>query len=166
LLRVDLLQLAAALVIVVFSPIRAGADPKTAAAHLDRVTELFAPNATEAQMKAGFEVLLAAMTELVPTAGLPAECGTKLAAARWEVTQGTLGGPKTAGPLADCYRLAHGGKAFRVPDTIDTLDEAMSYARQRVQAARALIADDKGGDGLRALLEAALLIVTPLAPSG
>jgi hypothetical protein len=131
---------------------------KPAAATVDRAADqIFAPNASPAQVQAGLQSLLAAIAEAAAGLDLPAEFGNKLAEAR----RAQAADAKITALLNDCYKLLNRGASYRVPDSVTRMPEAREYLRSRIASGRALLAQGKAEEGLKALLDAAVLIVTP-----
>jgi hypothetical protein len=156
-LRRERIRMAAGLVALAsLAPTQAQTNP--AVASVDRATEqIFAPSASAAQLQAGLQSLLTAIAEAAAGLDLPAEFGSKLAEAR----RGQAATHKTTALLNDCYKLLNRGASFRMPESVRGMPDAMDYLRTRIAAGRDLLVKGKAEEGLRALLDAAVLIVTP-----
>jgi len=160
--RRTILQVAGGLAVLLALSLRAGADVRTAVAHVDRALQLaFAAGATDEQVKAGFLSLLDAIVASAPEARIPGEWPSKAAAARRLVAAGSVPDDRAVAMLHECYRNLHGGRAFRMPAAIRSISDATGYARRQLEAARDLLLRGQREEAIRRLLDTALMIVTP-----
>jgi len=151
-------RIAAALAALALVAVPTGAKTHPAVSQVDRATaQLFAPDASPARIQAGLQSLLAAITETASGLSLPGEFTDKLAQAR----RGQAADAKIPSLLQECYRLVHRGTPYHLPDSIHDMPGAMDYMRSRIAAGRELLLKGQAEEGLRALLDAAVLMVTP-----
>ena len=67
-----------------------------------------------------------------------------------------------AGDLKESYAVANSGKEFKMPEGISTVEQSTAHVLKQIEKARASLKQGKTGESARLLLEAALMIVTPM----
>lgn len=141
----------------------AAAQPDRAVAHVNRAIDLlFAPQPADQQCRDGFLSLLDAIHAVAPDAPAAGGWPAKLAEARRRVSRGSLVDPRAAALLNECYRELHGGAAFRMPASVRSFPEAVSYGRRQLELARDLLRRGRTEDAVALLVETAVLVVTPV----
>jgi len=68
--------------------------------------------------------------------------------------------------LKQSYAMANSGREFMTPDGIRGVEAVTSHICKQIEKARASLKQGKTGECARLLLEAALMIVTPMAAGG
>jgi hypothetical protein len=68
---------------------------------------------------------------------------------------------RVASELGAAYRALNNGTSFRMPPQTGEIADLSTRVRQQLNAARALLVQNKSDEGARLVLQAALLIVTP-----
>jgi hypothetical protein len=133
-------------------------------AKLDRADRLLlGEGASSAEIRAGFLVLLEVMAEAAPpSAGPGGTCGAKIGVVRVRVGDGSILDRAGVALLDECYRDTHGGQPFAVPSSVRSVADARNYARRQIEGARTLLSEGRGSEAVSALLQTALLIVTPM----
>jgi len=140
--------------------------PRASTETIDRATRLLlARNPSEKQLGAGFTALLDAAVEAATAGNLPAEVRAKLAAARTRFTESSPVDEQGVLALGACYRLLSSGRPFEFPRDVRTIDGARERIRERLGAARTSLLEGKAEACVRALVEAAMMIATPMEAS-
>ncbi len=130
--------------------------------HIDRAVRLLlSPDSSEAQCRDGLVSLLDAIIGAAPTARLSGTWAAKIAAARDLVAAGRFLADDTLALLNDSYRAVH-GKPFKVPASVRSMPEARDYIRGQLATARSLLDQRRADEAIRRMLEAVLMIVTPM----
>jgi hypothetical protein len=109
-----------------------------------------------------FRSLVDAVAMIAPEAGFSAEFGKKVAEARGIFESDTVFNEKGISLLKESCALAGSGKEFRVPEGISNAEQATAHILKQVEKARTSLKQKKTGECARLLLEAALMIVTPM----
>jgi len=110
----------------------------------------------------GLKLLTEAIALAAPETGFPSEFSEKISAAGKEFLPGALSLEDGAGLLQESYRLINHGKDFQMPPSISSMEQAKEYVRIQTDKARSYLAQGKTAEFARALLEVALMIVTPI----
>jgi hypothetical protein len=151
------IPVAAALAALLILPASTEAQAASAIAAVDRAERIFSGTASPAEVQAGLQSLLAAISETAAGLDLPAEFVNQIAEARR--IEGV--DPKATRLLNDCYKLLNHGTSYRAPASVRDMPGAMEYLRSRIAAGRTLLVKGEASEAVRALLDAAVLIVTP-----
>jgi hypothetical protein len=153
---------AAGIAVLTWLPVHEEDRPRASVEAIDRATRLLlAPNPSETDLGAGFTALLDAAVEAATAGNLPAEVRAKLASARARFAQSTPVDEQGVLALGACHRLLNSGRPFEFPGDVRTIDAARERIRQRLGAARTSLVEGKAEACVRALVEAAMMIVTP-----
>lgn len=135
-----------------------------ALARLDRAGRLLTlEQASSDQLRKGFLALLDAVTEVAPPTGGPAgACAAKVSEARARMSSGSILDRAGVALIGECYRDTHGGRPFAVPAAVRSVADAREHIRRQVEEAQTLIRRGRAGEAAGVLLDAAMLIVTPI----
>jgi len=143
-----------------------GATAAMDAAAVDSRIKMAADNLQKPDQDGGgekaFRLLVEAVAMAAPETGFPADFGKKVEEARKIFESDNAMNAKGISLLRDAYALASSGKDFRVPEGIAGLDQVTAHILERAEKARASLKQKKTGECARLLLEAALMIVTPV----
>lgn len=135
----------------------------SATEHLDRAVQLLLPrDPTGQDLRAGFLSLLDALIATAPDAPSAARCGPRLATARQVASRGSILDDRAVALLHECFRDTHDGASFRVPHSIRSVADAAGYCRAQLQSARDALQNGRGDAAFGRMIEAAVLIVTPI----
>lgn len=93
---------------------------------------------------------------------LAAPLQLKLDAALARVKEGPALGDETRSVLGDAYAAFHEGRAFSSPTAVKTTDGARASIRAQVDHSLAALAAGRSSDAVGAVLEALMLIFTPM----
>lgn len=133
-----------------------------AADRLDVAIEaLSSPNVSDRECQAGMVALLDAIVAAAPAARTRGGWPEKVVAARTLAAGGHMVGAEVATLLNDSYRAVH-GKAFALPEAARSPDTVRGYLRSRLSSVRSVLAERRFDEAVRRMLEAAVLIVTPV----
>jgi len=128
--------------------------------HVDRAIRLLlSPDRSDEQCTNGLVSLLDAIVQAAPAARLGGTWPAKVKAARDSVAGDRLGDSVVL--LTDSYRAVH-GKPFKMPASIRSLTDATDYIRGQLLSVRVLLDQGRADEAVRRMLEAAVMIVTPL----
>jgi hypothetical protein len=128
--------------------------------HVDRAIRLLlSPDRADEQCRDGLVSLLDAIVQAAPAARLGGTWLAKVEAARQSVASGRLGDSVVL--LGDSYRAVH-GKPFKMPATIRSLTDATDYIRGQLSSVRTLLDQGRADEAVRRMLEAAVMVVTPI----
>jgi hypothetical protein len=127
---------------------------------VDRAVRLLlSPDGTDASCIEGLVSLLDAIVAAAPAAGIGGTWPAKVITARERVAAGQM--DQTAALLNDSYRAVH-GRSFTIPAAVRSLPEAQTYIRNQLSSVRSLLDHGRAGEAVRRMLEAAVMVVTPL----
>jgi hypothetical protein len=138
-------------------------DVRSAGTLIDRARELISASATPERSQAGFVALVEALAELSAAVDAPPAFRANVLAARQALRDGRTD-DKAAIALRDAHKVLHGGAGVVAASAGGDLAARASATRSRIAAARDLLDKGRVDASARALLEAALLIVTPVEP--
>jgi hypothetical protein len=68
--------------------------------------------------------------------------------------------------LKQSYAVASSGREFKVPEGTSTVEQATAHILRQIEKARASLKQGKTDECARLLLEAALMIATPMGAGG
>ena len=143
-------------------PVMAGETGK-AAASAERAAQLIqVADPTQEQIKEYFHLLLDAIAEVAPEAGVPAGFTEKIADARRRMSEVSLLDGNAIELLHQCYAGVHGGARFKMPETVRAPADAADYVRGRLVSVRGLLKEKKTEEAVRRMLEAVLAVTTPV----
>jgi len=129
---------------------------------VDRAVRLLlSPDTSDAQCTDGLVSLLDAIIGAAPVAKLGGTWPAKIAAARDLMAAGRFLADDTVTLLNDSYRAVH-GKPFAMPPTVRTMPDAKDRIRRQLASVRSLLDQGHADEAVRRMLEAVLMIVTPL----
>lgn len=160
-----LFLLPAAAVVAALLAAGPGATPGPApgAARLEQATKLLLDDrSTDVDRQAGLLALLDAVAEAAPASGVPGEWPRQVARARTLLAGGAPPDGEPGALLREAYRAVNGGAAFRFPGSARTLDEVLGLVRARLQEASEDLRGARSDAAVRRMLEAVLLVVTPV----
>jgi hypothetical protein len=123
---------------------------------------LLVPADRQGETKKGFMLLIEAIVMAAPDAKFPKEFATKIAAAKQIFESQSILEEKGAALLRGAWQLVTAGKEFQMPAGISNIDQAVEHCRKRIDSARASLKQGKIDECSRALLEVAIMIVTPM----
>jgi hypothetical protein len=89
-------------------------------------------------------------------------CGARVAVARLRLAHGSLLDEAAVDLIQDCYRALHHGESFEAPGGIRSTADATAFIVDRLDLARGLLAGARSREAVDALLDAALMAVTPV----
>ena len=143
---------------------RASADAAVAAKHAENaVAELFGPEEhSVGGARAGMLSILDAVAAAATDAGMTDEWKATIAGARRRISEGSLVDGEAQLALHQCYRQINDGKPFRMPEGIRSLDVITARTRRLLESAPPLLRSGKAREAVRALLESAFMILTPI----
>ena len=128
--------------------------------HVHRAVQLLlSPESSGEQCRDGLVSLLDAIIEAARGARIAGAWPAKIAAARDSAARGRLG--DAAALLNDGY-LAVYGTPFKMPATIRSVSDARDHIRGQLSSVRGLLGQGRTDEAIRRMLEAAVMIVTPL----
>ena len=152
-------HLICALMLLTFWPVLAG-QTLDVPGYVDRAIRLFfSPDTTDAQCTDGLVSLLDAIVKAAPAARIEGAWPAKVGAARERAAGGKMA--DAAGLLDQCYRAVH-GKAFAVPANVNSLNAARDHIRKQLSSVRDLMDQGRADEAVRRMLDAAMMIVTPI----
>jgi len=141
----------------------ASADVAVAAKHAESaLAQLFGAQRSDAQTRAGMLSILDAVAAAATDAGLTDEWKAMIMGARRRISEGSLVDGESQLALHQCYRQINEGKPFRMPEGIRSVDDAAASARKLLESGPPLLRSGKSLEAVRALLETALMILTPI----
>ncbi|MGE5361653.1 MAG: hypothetical protein ACM3NQ_21770 [Bacteroidales bacterium] len=128
--------------------------------HIDRAIRLLlSPDSRDEQCKDGLVSLLDAITGAASYARIEGTWPATVAAARDQASRDELGG--AVGLLNDSYRAVYGAP-FQKPATVRSVQDAKDHIRGLLSSARSVLNQGRADEAVRLMLEAAVMIVTPL----
>lgn len=137
--------------------------PAPGGASLEKATKLLLDErSTDADRRAGLLALLDAVSEAAPSSGVPGEWPRQVARARTLLAGGATPDGEPGGLLREAYRAVNGGSAFRFPELARKPGEVVDLVRTRMQEASEALRASRPAAGVRLMLEAVLLVVTPV----
>jgi hypothetical protein len=136
-----------------------GAKIKQIASYLEK------PGGPGSDGKIMFTLLLEAILLVAPDTGFPPEFVENMEKAKEISDSKSLFDPDGVVYLHKAYRLANSGNDFQVPDSIKEIQDAVNYIRMELATAEKNLRVGKADDGVRKLLGAAVMIVTPMQRS-
>jgi len=149
------------LLMLTVSPALGGQAPDVPG-QVDRAVRLLlSPGTNDEECKDGLVSLLDAIIGAAPTSRLAGTWPAKVAAARDLAASGRFLADDTVALLNDSYRAVH-GKPFLVPPTVRSMPEARAYIRGQLSSVRSLLGQGRADEAVRRMLEAVVMIVTPL----
>lgn len=132
--------------------------------HVDRAIRLLlSPDRGDEECRNGLVSLLDAIVLAAPAGRPGGTWPAKVKAARDSVAGGRLGDSVVL--LTDGYRAVH-GKPFKMPATIRSLADATGYIGEQLSSIRPLLDQGRADEAVRRMLEAAVMIVTPVEVQG
>ena len=123
---------------------------------------LLVPPDRQGDVKKGFIFLMEAIAMSAPDTKFPSEFGTKIVAAKQIFESQSIVEVKGATLLRSAWQLINAGKEFQMPASVSNLNQAVEHCRKRIESARTSLKQGKIDDCSRALLEVAIMIVTPM----
>jgi hypothetical protein len=157
--RRGLLSLVCVCAMLALAPAVGGQTPDVPD-RVDRaITLLLSPDRSDAQCADGLLSLLDAIAEAAPAARIDGPWPAKVAAARARLAGGQMG--EAVPLLNDSYRLVY-GKAFAMPATVRSLADARDHIRKQLSSVRGLMGQGRADEAVRRMLDAAVMIVTPI----
>ncbi len=127
---------------------------------VDRAIKLMlSPDSSDGQCREGLVLLLDAIVKAAPAARIQGAWPAKVADARKQVAAGHLF--ESTALLGDSYR-AVSGKAFVMPAAVRSPDTAKDHIRKQLSTVGSLMAGGRADEAVRRMLEAALMVVTPV----
>ncbi len=155
----EALSLASVLLILMFRP-AFGGQGRDVPALVDRAIQLLLePASGDAKCTDGLVLLLDAIVKAAPATRFDGPWLEKIAAARDLVAGGRLG--EAAALLNDGY-LAVNGRACAMPATVRSPGDARDCIRELLSSVRSLVDQDRVGEAVRRMLDAAMMVVTPI----
>ena len=132
--------------------------------HVDRTIRLLlSPDRSDEESRNGLVSLRDAIVEAAPASRLGGTWPAKVKAARDSDAGDRLGDSVVL--LTDSYRAVH-GKPFKMPATIRSPADATGYIHVLLSSIRPLLDQGRADEAVRRMLEAAVMIVTPLEVQG
>jgi len=113
----------------------------------------------------GFKFLVDAIIMAAPGTEFPAEFGEKMSEAKNLFDSTSIFHEKGIALLNECFNLINSGKEFQMPDSISSIEDAVEYARIKIDAARKYLKQGETSECVKILLEVAVMIVTPMEKS-
>jgi hypothetical protein len=147
--------------IVALTQTGAGTAPQTKTA-LEQIDRAAASMFSEepGRSREGFEALMGAAGELAQQVqGAPA-IASNIKVAREQLRSETEA-QKASESLQAAYKALTGGSAFAMP-LVEELADMAAHMKRRLESARTAVAGGQVRDGLRHLLEVALMATTPI----
>ena len=123
---------------------------------------LLVPAERQGDVQKGFKLLIEAIELAAPGTRFPGEYAAKVNAARQIFESQSILEEKGAALLRSAWQLVNAGKEFQMPAGISNMNQAVAHCRKRIDSARASLKQGKLDDCSRALLEVAIMIVTPM----
>ena len=123
---------------------------------------LLVPADRQGDLTKGFMFLIEAIAMAAPDTRFPSEFATKIAAAKQIFESQSILEEKGAALLRSAWQLINAGKAFQMPAAVKNVNQAVEHCRKRIESARAGLKQGRIDDCSRALLEVAIMIVTPM----
>ena len=152
-------HLVCALMLLAFWPGVAG-QTLDVAGHVDRSIRIFfSPDATDAQCTDALLSLLDAIVKAAPAARIDGAWAAKVSAARKRMAAGKIA--ETAVLLDEGYRAVN-GKRFAMPAAVQSMEAARDHIRKQLASVRGLMDQGRADEAVRRMLEAAMMIVTPI----
>jgi hypothetical protein len=149
------------LVMLTFSP-ALGSQALDVPGQVDRAVRLLlSADGSDERCTEGLVSLLDAIIGTAPAARLGGTWPAKIAAARDLVARGRFLADNTVALLNESYRTVH-GKPFKMPPTVRSLPDARDHIRGQLSSVRSLLDQGRADEAIRRMLEAVLMIVTPL----
>ncbi len=157
--RCGVLSLACVVFVLMFRPAVDGQTPDVPTL-VDRAIQLLLePASSDAQCTDGLVSLLDAIVKAAPATRFDGRWLEKIIAARDLVAGGRLGEAATL--LNDGYLAVNGG-AFAMPAGVRSPGDARDCIREKLSSARSLLAEGRADEAVRRMLEAAVMVVTPI----
>ena len=149
------------LVMLTLSP-ASGGQALDVPGQVDRAVRLLlSPDSHDERCTDGLVSLLDAIIGAAPAARLGGTWPAKIAGARDLVAGGRFLAGDTVTLLNDSYRAVH-GKPFKMPPTVRSMSDARGHIRRQLSSVRSLLDQGRADEAVRRMLEAVLMIVTPL----
>lgn len=126
------------------------------------VDNLLKPEAAGVDGQKGVKALVEAIALASPDTKFPSEFKQKIAAANRLLAQGPLSEENGIGLLRSAYLLINAGKEFKMPADLSNLKQVTDAMRKLIEAARADLKLGKIDPCTKALLEAVMMITTPV----
>ncbi len=114
----------------------------------------------------GFLLLLEAIEEAAADAGLAPEFREKIHSAREFCGQNSIVDQNGVKALREAYAMANGGREFRMPAQITSIELAVQYCREKFGAALKALKAANPTEAAKSLLEAAATVITPMEARG
>jgi hypothetical protein len=153
---------AACILLMLTLPAALGRQALDVSGQVDRAVRLLlSPDSSGAQCTDGLVSLLDAIIGVAPASGLGGTWPAKIADARGLVAGGRFLAGDTVALLNDSYRAVH-GKPFTMPSTVRSMPDAKDHIRRQLASVRSLLDQGRADEAVRRMLEAVLMIVTPL----
>ncbi len=153
------LSLASVLLLLMFRPAFGSQSPDVPTLVDRAIQMLLEPASSDAKCADGLVSLLGAIVKAAPATRFDGPGLEKVAAARDLVAGGRLG--EAAALLNDGY-LAVNGRAFAMPANVRSPGDARDCIREKLSAARNLLDQGRAGEAVRRMLDAAMMVVTPI----
>jgi hypothetical protein len=149
-------------VVFVFCNSDAKAEAKDIDAKIKTASSyLLAPEDCGKNAKKGFLLLMEAIVSAVPRAGCPEQFNKKIISANDLFRKNGIFDRKGVELLNDAYRSINDGKAFRMPEHITRISQAVEYAKKIVEKARENLKHGNTRVAVKLLAETAVMVVTP-----
>jgi len=123
---------------------------------------LLVPAGLQGNAQKGFKLLVEAIELAAPGTKFPGEYAAKINAARQIFESQSILEEKGAALLRSAWQLVNAGKEFHMPAGVSNMNQAVAHCRKRIDSARASLKQGKLEDCSRALLEVAIMTVTPM----
>ncbi len=114
----------------------------------------------------GFLLLLEAIEDASARAELTPEFREKIGAARRFCGQFSIVDQNGVKALREAYAMIHGGREFQIPAQVTSIETAVQYCREKLAAALKALKAGNPTDAAKSLLEAAVMVVTPMEAHG
>jgi hypothetical protein len=89
-------------------------------------------------------------------------CGARAAVAGLRLAHGSLVDPQTVALMGECHRELHDGAPFTVPPDVRSAPDAIDAITRQLELARRLAVGPRPWEATSPLIDAVLLIVTPM----
>jgi hypothetical protein len=114
----------------------------------------------------GFLLLLEAIEDASVRAELSPEFREKINAARRFCGQFSIVDQNGVKALREAYAMLNGGREFQIPAQVTGIETAVQYCREEFAAALEALKAGNPTDAAKSLLEAAVMVVTPMEAHG
>jgi hypothetical protein len=114
------------------------------------------------ECKKAFNALIEAMVLTLPQAGCPAEFNNNITKAGELFKKNGIFVPDGAQALREAYRIVNDGKDFQIPGDLKEINDAVEYCKKWVNMSRENLKQGKMRDAVKDMLNAAIMVVTPM----